>query len=108
MDVSENDYSFLKLSIGFPSAAFNALTLTVITVIKMIIPAVIKTAGMLNVIRFAKVCNHISVPYQVIGIAMMKAIKTNRKKSFDNNATVCCTEAPNIFLTLFLWFVDYK
>src|SRR5436190_22153654 len=59
-------------------------------------PAIINTHQPIE-IRYAKSCNHLFMKYQASGAAMIKAITTSFKKSFDNNFTITGKVAPRTF-----------
>jgi hypothetical protein len=79
-------------------AAFIAWKLIVNSAItEAIIPAIIKIhQGIL--IRYAKSCNHLCMKYQATGKAIMAAISTSFKKSFERSVTIVLTSAPKTFL----------
>ena len=91
------DYSVLKLFTGFAIAARIAWKLIVIkAMIKEEMPAITNTHTLI-LILYAKSCSQLCMIHQVTGTAMMNAIKTSFKKSFDKIKSKFCTEAPITF-----------
>src|SRR5664279_4722907 len=88
-------HSVLKLFTGLSTAALIALKLTVRTVMAIDNAAASTNTHQLIFILYAKSCNHLFVINQATGDAIINAINTSFKKSFDNRETIPVTVAPS-------------
>jgi hypothetical protein len=78
-------YSDRRLFTGFITAARIACELTVSKAITMVTKPAIPNIHQLTGVRYAKLSSHLFMAHQETGVAIMKAMTTSRRKSFDNN-----------------------
>ncbi len=92
-------YSLLKLFTGFAIAAFIACKLIVSNARSTAAnPARMNTSQPIFIL-YAKSCSHLFMKYQASGDAIMIAMTTSFKKSFDSKLRIFETVAPNTFRT---------
>src|SRR4030095_6561640 len=94
-----SNYSVRNDFTGFASAAFIAWKLTVANAIIIAINPAIANNHQLILMRYAKPCNHLFIVHHATGKAIMNDATTNWIKSFESNATIRASLAPNTFLT---------
>ena len=92
-------HSVRKLSTGLATAALIAWKLIVNSAINKATNVVIANTIQLKPVRYAKLCSQLCIAHHAIGDAIKMAIPTNFKKSFESNATMLVTLAPNTFRT---------
>ena len=74
-----------RLFTGFITAARIACELTVSKAITKVTKPAIPNIHQLTGVRYAKLSSHLFIAHQETGVAIMKAMTTSRRKSFDNN-----------------------
>jgi hypothetical protein len=89
-------YSLLKLSTGFPTAAFTAWKAIVTNAITTATIAATTNTHHSILILYEKSCNHRWVAYHASGVAMIMPTTTNAIKSRDNKETILVILAPSI------------
>lgn len=101
-------YSVRRLSTGSAMAALMEWKPTVMKVMSTAMVAARGKTHQAIVVRYAKSCSQVCIANQAMGEAMIRAMATRRRNSFESRPTMVETEAPSTFLmpiSLVRWMV---